>query len=91
MPLNLADKNKIYIIQRIVGNKDMVHRLQSLGFVVGSKISVLSEINGNYVVVIKDIKIGLAKEYVKLTPWNECHDDYIDSYTDISYCLCAKT
>ena len=36
MPLNLADKNKIYIIQRIVGNK-----------------------------VIKDIKIGLAKEYVK--------------------------
>ena len=62
MPLNLADKNKIYIIQRIVGNKDMVHRLQSLGFVVGSKISVLSEINGNYVVVIKDIKIGLAKE-----------------------------
>ena len=65
MPLNLADKNKIYIIQRIVGNKDMVHRLQSLGFVVGSEISVLSEINGNYVVVIKDIKIGLAKEYVK--------------------------
>lgn len=65
MPLNLADKNKIYIIQRIVGNKDMVYRLQSLGFVVGSKISVLSEINGNYVVVIKDIKIGLAKEYVK--------------------------
>ena len=65
MPLNLADKNKIYIIQRIVGNKDMVHRLQSLGCVVGSKISVLSEINGNYVVVIKDIKIGLAKEYVK--------------------------
>lgn len=65
MPLNLADKNKIYIIQRIVGNKDMVHRLQGLGFVVGSKISVLSEINGNYIVVIKDIKIGLAKEYVK--------------------------
>ena len=31
----------------------------------GGKISVLSEINGNYVVVIKDIKIGLAKEYVK--------------------------
>lgn len=65
MPLNLADKNKIYIIQRIVGNKDMVHRLQGLGFVVGSKISVLSEINENYVAVIKDIKIGLAKEYVK--------------------------
>ena len=66
MPLNLADKNKIYIIQRIVGNKDMVHRLQSLGFVVGSKISVLSEINGNYVVVIKDIKIHLFDSLILL-------------------------
>ena len=67
MPLNLADKNKIYIICFTTSNfyKHLVHRLQSLGFVVGSKISVLSEINGNYVVVIKDIKIGLAKEYVK--------------------------
>ena len=43
MPLNLADKNKIYIIQRIVGNKDMVHRLQSLGFVVGIKIGLAKE------------------------------------------------
>ena len=65
MPLIFAVKYKIYIKKRKIGNKDMVHRLQSLGFVVGSKISVLSEINGNYVVVIKDIKIGLAKEYVK--------------------------
>lgn len=52
MPLNLADKNKIYIIQRIVGNKDMVHRLQSLGFVVGSKISVLS---GHFLLAISCI------------------------------------
>ena len=43
----------------------MVHRLKIIGFVVVSKISVLSEINENYVEVIKDIKIGLAKEYVK--------------------------
>lgn len=30
MPLNLADKNRIYVIQRIVGNEGMIHRLQSL-------------------------------------------------------------
>lgn len=65
MPLNLADKNRIYIIQRIVGNEEMIHRLQSLGFVIGSEVSVLSEIDGNYVVVVKGARIGLAKEYVK--------------------------
>ena len=49
MPLNLADKNRIYVIQRIVGNEEVIHRLQSLGFVVGSEVRVLSEIDGNYV------------------------------------------
>lgn len=65
MPLNLADKNKIYVIQRIVGNEEIVHRLHSLGFVIGSEVSVLSEIDGNFVVAVKGTRIGLAKEYVK--------------------------
>lgn len=65
MPLHLADINKVYVIQRIVGNADMVHRLQSLGIVVGSDISVISQIEGNFVVAAKETRIGLASEYVK--------------------------
>lgn len=65
MPLHLADINKVYVIQRIVGNADMVHRLQSLGIVVGSDISVISQIEGNFVVAVKETRIGLASEYVK--------------------------
>lgn len=65
MPLHFADINKVYVIQRIVGNADMVHRLQSLGIVVGSDISVISQIEGNFVVAVKETRIGLASEYVK--------------------------
>ena len=65
MPLNLADKNKCYIIQRIVGREGVVRRLKSLGCVPGTEIRVLSEIDGNLVVLVKGTKIGLGMEYAK--------------------------
>lgn len=65
MPLNLADKNKIYTIQRIAGKEKVIHRLAEIGFVPGSEVCVLSEINGNFLVTVKGAKIGLAREYAK--------------------------
>lgn len=65
MPLNLVEKNKTYTIQRIAGKESVVHRLQELGFVPGTEVSVLSEINGNFLVIVKGAKIGLGREYVK--------------------------
>lgn len=49
MPLSLADKNKPYIIRRIVG----------------TEVSVISEIDGNFVASVKGARIGLAVEYAK--------------------------
>ena len=65
MPLNLVEKNKTYTIQRIAGKESVVHRLQELGFVPGTEVSVLSEINGNFLITVKGAKIGLGREYVK--------------------------
>ena len=65
MPLNLVDKNKTYTIQRIAGKEEMIHRLEDLGFVPGSQVCVLSEIYGNFLVMVKGAKIGLGREYVK--------------------------
>lgn len=36
-----------------------------MGIVVGSDISVISQIEGNFVVAVKETRIGLASEYVK--------------------------
>lgn len=65
MPLNLADKNRIYIVQRIAGNLNDAHRLEDMGFVPGAEVCVLSEINGNFLVTVKGARIGLGREYVK--------------------------
>ena len=65
MPLNLADKNKKYTILRIAGNEREVRRLESLGFVPGSSVCILSEIDGNYLVTVKGTRIGIGQEYAK--------------------------
>ena len=65
MPLNLVDKNKTYTIQRIAGNERDVHRLESMGFVPGSEVCVISEINGNFLITVKGTRVGLGREYVK--------------------------
>lgn len=65
MPLNLVEKGKTYTIQRIAGDLDDVHRLEGMGFVPGTEVCVISEINGNFLIVVKGARIGLGREYVK--------------------------
>ena len=41
------------------------HYLESLGFVQGTQVTILSELHGYYVVMVKGSKIGLDKELAK--------------------------
>ena len=63
MPINLADKGVKYIIQRIAGKDDVRHHLASLGFVPGEEVIV---VNGNYVIALKDTRIGVGRELAKM-------------------------
>ena len=36
--------------------------LENLGFVAGSAVSVVSEMNGNVIVSIKDARVAISKE-----------------------------
>lgn len=66
MPLNLADIGTNYIIQKICGNEDERHHLESLGFIEGASVCILSAFFGYYVVRIKDSKIGIGKDFAKM-------------------------
>lgn len=62
MPLAMARAGEINEIKRI-GGKDEVRRfLESLGFVMGAQISVVSEMNGNLIVNIKGSRVAISKE-----------------------------
>ena len=66
MPLNLAEINTPYIIQKICGPDDQRHYLESLGLVESASVCILSSFFGYYVIRVKDSKIGISKELAKM-------------------------
>ena len=65
MPLNLTEFNRFYIISKICGQEKLRHYLEALGFVPGSEVTILSELHGYYIVMVKGSKIGLDKTLAK--------------------------
>ena len=61
MPLNLADINTDYTIQKICGNEDDRHHLETLGFIEGATIRIVSVLFG-----IKESKIGINQAFAKM-------------------------
>ena len=61
MPLTFADLGKENIIQSVGGKPEVKQHLENLGFVVGSKVTVISSIRGNLIVNVKDTRIALDK------------------------------
>lgn len=61
MPLTMAASGEINTVKRINGKDETKHFLESLGFVEGGQVQVISEISGNLIVNIKDTRIALSK------------------------------
>ncbi|MDR2103705.1 MAG: ferrous iron transport protein A, partial [Treponema sp.] len=53
---------EINSIKRIGGRDDTKKRLETMGFVVGGAVTVVSEINGNIIVNVKDSRIAISRE-----------------------------
>lgn len=61
MPLNMAKTGETNYIKKITGRDEVRRHLAELGFVVGEKVTVVSEIGGNMILSIKDSRIALDK------------------------------
>lgn len=61
MPLTMLDVGGKSIIQKITGKDEVRQHLAELGFVVGSEVSIVSEISGNMIVSIKNSRVALDK------------------------------
>jgi len=62
MPLTLADAGQELIIRRIGGNPEIKRHLEDMGFVVGGAVTVVSTINGNVIVNVKESRIAISRE-----------------------------
>ena len=62
MPLTMAKAGEKNTIKKIGGKEDVRRFLETLGFVVGSDVTVVSENNGNVIVNIKESRVAISKE-----------------------------
>ena len=61
MPLTMLTNGQESTIKRITGKDEVRAFLNSLGFVEGGKVSVVSEIGGNLIVNVKDTRVALSR------------------------------
>ena len=62
MPLSMAPEGKENIICKIGGKEETRLFLERLGFVVGAIVTVISEIQGNLIVNVKDSRVAIGKD-----------------------------
>ena len=61
MPLTMARTGERAIVREIHGKEETRRFLESPGFVAGGTVTVVSEINGNLIVNVKDTRIALSR------------------------------
>jgi ferrous iron transport protein A len=61
MPLTMAQSGVQNIIHEIHGKDETKRFLESLGFVVGGNVTIVSEIGGNMIVNVKNTRIAISK------------------------------
>ena len=62
MPLTLANEGEENMILKVGGNSEVKRHLEDLGFVAGANVTVVSSMNGNLIVNVKDSRIAISKE-----------------------------
>ena len=62
MPLSMAPEGKESVIRKIGGKEETRLFLERLGFVVGAIVTVVSEIQGNLTVNVKDSRVAIGKD-----------------------------
>ena len=62
LPLSMASQGEPVIIKKIGGKQETKKFLGTLGFVVGGTVTVVSEINGNMIVNVKDSRVAIGKD-----------------------------
>lgn len=62
MPLNMVSTGEVNLIKRIGGKEETRRFLESLGFVPGAQVSVVSSNAGNLIVQIKESRVAVSSE-----------------------------
>ena len=62
MPLSMVKPGETNTIKKVGGKEETSKFLENLGFVTGGEVTVVSEIEGNLIVNVKDSRVAIGKD-----------------------------
>lgn len=62
IPLTYANAGEENIIKKIGGKTEIKQHLENLGFVVGGKVSLITQTAGNVIVNVKEARVAISSE-----------------------------
>jgi ferrous iron transport protein A len=62
MPLTMVNAGETNVIKKVGGKEETRRFLENLGFVPGGEVVVVSEIDGNMIVNIKDSRVAIGRD-----------------------------
>ena len=65
MPLSYSNPGEEAVIRRIGGSPEVRKHLENLGFVVGGNVTVITSLNGNVIVKVKEARVAINDEMAR--------------------------
>ena len=65
MPLSYANPGEESVIRKIGGSPEVKKHLEDLGFIVGGNVQVITALNGNVIVKVKEARVAISDEMAR--------------------------
>lgn len=65
LPLTLANIGEEQMIHKVGGSTEVKKHLEDLGFVAGGTVTVVSSLNGNVIVKVKEARVAISEEMAR--------------------------
>ncbi len=65
MPLSYANPGEEAVIRKVGGSPEVKKHLEDLGFAAGGTVSVITSLNGNVIVRVKESRVAISDEMAR--------------------------
>ena len=65
IPLSYANVDEDNVIRKIGGSPEVKKHLENLGFVVGGNVRLITSLNGNVIVKVKESRVAINDELAR--------------------------
>jgi len=65
MPLLIAPMNTELVIKKVIAEDKLKKHLESLGIMINSQVSVIDNVNGNLIVIVKNVRLALDRSVAR--------------------------